>query len=626
MNNIQNKFQPCNLDTLDGLVAESCECILLDNARPSPKQRFSYLLYNPDQTLVAFHNDEVEKILSEIDYFAKSCWIFGYISYEASYALEDRFTQFRQVPSDGLPLIWFAVSDDPWIFDHAEGNWNKALPNIKTGNSNTVTEKEEPKISPLIEKNVFEKKIQEIKKAIKDGDTYQVNFTYDVDLNSVRSPFFLYRHLREKQRTPYCGFIKNEFGYVASFSPELFFAYNGKKISVKPMKGTIRRGYTVKEDNDLITFLKNDTKNRAENLMIVDLLRNDLGKVCIGGSVITNKLFEVETHPTIHQMTSTISGVLKPKTNFSDVIKNIFPCGSVTGAPKIRTMEIIHNLEDGQRGVYCGAFGYLSPKGVATFNVPIRTLQKSRNDKTWRYRVGSGIVWDSNAEDEWKECAEKCKFLQFEIPEFELIETIQYKKKFVCAHDHISRMRSSAEYFAFPFSRHSLKELMKEIAFVLNPAKEYKVRILLDKKGGLRWEKTALSPQGNGSNALRFSPEAVDEKNPFLFHKTTYRPWFNKAIIAISNGSCFDVAFCNSKGEITEGSISNIFIEKNKTLYTPPVSCGLLPGVLRKNLLTRGKCKEKVLFVNDILTANRVYCGNSVRGLVQVKVEKDILP
>ena len=623
MKSAPKRYQPLNLDILDKVISESDTCILLDNARSSPKQRYSYFLLNPDKTIVAYNYSDVEKILCEIDRYIKSNWLFGYIAYEASYALEERFSDFRKVPPKGLPLIWFAVSDDPWIYDHAKGIWNKPLPKGDTRDSNNNDNKEKPEVTHLIKESVFKEKIASIKKAIKNGETYQVNFTYDVELRSGLTPFSLYKHLREKQRTPYCGFIKNEFGYVASFSPELFFNKRGEEISVKPMKGTIHRGHSAEEDRALVRFLENDTKNRAENLMIVDLLRNDLGRVCEGGTVITKKLFEVETHPTLHQMTSTINGIVKPQIQFSDLLKSIFPCGSVTGAPKIRTMEIIHELEEGQRGVYCGALGYISPKRNAAFNVPIRTLQKCRNDKTWRYRVGSGIVWDSDAEGEWKECAQKCSFLQFEIPEFELVETMLFRKKFLYARDHISRMLSSAEYFAYPFSRPMLKELLKEIALELDSDKDYRVRILLDKKGSLRWEKSAILLKKNSSYTLQLSSQPVNEKNPFLFHKTTHRPWYNKAMRDIKRGRCFDVAFCNSKGEITEGSISNLFIEKNKTLYTPPVTCGLLPGILRKNLISRRKCKEKVIPLKDIFSADNVYCGNSVRGLIKVNVEKD---
>lgn len=620
MNSASNRYQPLNLDVLNTLISESDTCILLDNARSSPQQRYSYLLINPEKTLVARTYSEIENTLFAIDNYTKSSWIFGYIAYEASYALEERFSEFRKISPKGFPLIWVAVSNDPWIYDHTRGAWNRPLPagDISGSDNN----QEDPELSHQIKESVFKEKIAKIKEAIKKGETYQVNFTYDVELRSGLTPFSLYQQLREGQKTPYCAFIKNEFGYIASFSPELFFNKRREKISVKPMKGTIHRGLSAEEDQALKHFLENDIKNHAENLMIVDLLRNDLGRICEGGTVIAEKLFEVETHSTIHQMTSTINGILKPQIKFSDLIKSIFPCGSVTGAPKIRTMEIIRELEVGQRGVYCGAIGYTSPKGKATFNVPIRTLQKYKNDTIWRYRVGSGIVWDSDAEGEWNECAQKCIFLQYEIPNFELVETILFKKRFLYAEDHILRMRSSAEYFSYPFSRQTMKDLMKEIFLKLNSDKEYRVRILLDKKGGLRWEKSLISLPDKASNTLRLSLKPVNEKNPFLFHKTTHRPWYKEAMSDIARGRCFDVAFCNSKGELTEGSISNLFVENNNILYTPPVACGLLPGVLRANLLRRGKCKERVLNVEDLLSADGIFCGNSVRGLVKVKVEK----
>lgn len=621
--NTSFRYKPLILDELNGIFTANKSCILLDSARPSTKNRFSYLFYNPVKTITAFEFNEVEKLLADIDNYLKNKWLCGYLSYEASYALEERFAGFRKPQSGGLPLGWFGVFDEPFIFDHVSGTWNSPIPDKKADNSDGVVKQDKPFITHKIEKKVFKKRIAEIKEAIAKGDTYQVNFTYDVELKSVLSPFSLYKQLREKQRTPYCAFLQNEFGHVASFSPELFFNLRGRKISVKPMKGTARRGHSAEEDRALVRYLENDTKNRAENLMIVDLLRNDLGRTCKSGTVKTEKLFEVETHPTIHQMTSTISGTLKPEIKFSDLIRSIFPCGSVTGAPKIRTMEIIAALESGQRGVYCGALGYMSPKGRAAFSVPIRTLQRSSKDKSWRYRVGSGIIWDSTAEEEWKECAEKCRFLEFEMHKFELLESLLFKKKILCAADHISRMQSSAYYFGYPFSKQALKSLMKKIAGELDPDNAYKVRILLDKMGYLRWDKTVINTNDNTSNILLLSTKPVDENNPFLFHKSTHRPWFDEAKSNIANGRCFDIVFCNSKGEITEGSRSNIFIEKNGIMYTPPLSCGLLPGVLRKNLLRQGKYKEKILYPDDIISADAVYCGNSVRGLVKVKPQRN---
>jgi len=388
------------------------------------------------------------------------------------------------------------------------------------------------------------------------------------------------------------------------------------------MKGTVRRGFSAQEDLSHIEFLKNDIKNRAENLMIVDLLRNDLGKICKPGTVITEKLFEVETHPTIHQMTSTISGALKNGIRYSELIKSIFPCGSVTGAPKIRTIEIIHEQEAGPRGVYCGALGYISPRRKATFNVPIRTLQKSSSEEAWRFRVGSGIIWDSVDSEEWKECAEKCRFLEHEMPDFEIVETLLFKNKYAFAKDHVARMQSSAEFFNYPISKQSQKKLMADIARLLQPDMAYKIRILLNKSGQLRWEQSVLTPIEHPHALLRVSPTPLDETNLFLFHKTTHRPWYGEAMKTISAGACYDILYCNSKNEVCEGAISTIFIEKGGKLCTPPVSCGLLPGVLRKNLLRSGRCKEQVLYLDDILSADTVYCGNSVRGLQKVTITR----
>ncbi len=614
------KYHYLNINDLNGLFSTGKTCILLDTACASSKNRFSYLFYNPIESITAFEFNQVAEFLKTIDNYMKHKWLCGYLSYEASYALEDRFKHFNRLKSNELPLGWFGVFDQPCVFDHFSGTWNSPIPNVKSSSYKEKNEQIIPNIKSLLKKSAFQKKIEEIKKAIAKGDTYQVNFTYNVDLKTELTPFALYKHLRKNQGTPYCAFLQNEFGYVASFSPELFFEKNRRKVYTKPMKGTAKRGHSSEEDQSIIRYLKNDIKNRAENLMIVDLLRNDLGRICITGSVKTEKLFEVETHRTIHQMTSTISGRLKPEIAFSDLIRSIFPCGSVTGAPKIKTMEIIHRLETGNRGVYCGALGYISPKEKAMFSVPIRTLQKNKNDKNWRYRVGSGIVWDSTAEEEWKECAEKCRFLEYRMPQFEILESLLFKKKFLYSADHISRMRASAEYFDFPFSKQELENLFKQIAVKLNNDKPYKVRVLLDIKGNLRWEKSAIKPDDFTSDIILFSQKKVDDSNPFLFHKTTYRPWFDEAMKKIAEGLCYDVVFCNSKGEITECARSNIFIKKDGILYSPPISCGLLPGVLRKNLILNKGCIEKILYPGDVYSADTVYCGNSVRGLVKVKL------
>lgn len=607
---------------LDRLSANRKTIVFLDSARLSSNNgHFSYLFLDPITTITAKKHQNVDKLLKRVDNYLKNNWICGYLSYEASYALEKSFFSLQKPKTGGLPLGWFGIFDEPWIFDHHLGAWNKPLPDCK--NSVLINEKIANKltIGHLLDKSDFYHTFDKIKNAIKNGETYQVNYTYDVRVQTELPPYSLYRYLREKQKTPYCSFIQNEYGFVASFSPELFIRKEGRYITTKPMKGTARRGYSAMEDRKQIQFLKNDTKNCAENLMIVDLIRNDLGKICEPGTVITNKLFDVETHPTLHQMTSDVTGILKKSINFSDIIKNIFPCGSVTGAPKIRTMKIIHDLEKGERGVYCGTIGYLSPKGSGVFNIPIRTLQKTTHEKDWRYRVGSGIIWDSTAEDEWRECAQKTSFLEYETPDFDIIETMLFDGEILYLPEHLKRMQASAEYFEYPCSIQKLQRSIVKIIKELDKSNRYKIRLLLSKNGHISWEKQIVPDTEPASNKLLLADMPVNEKDTFLFHKTTHRPWYNRTMEDIKKGLCYDRVFFNSRNEITEGAISTIFIEQRGILYTPPVICGLLPGTLRSHLLDRGSCYEKILFKEDLYSAGKVFCGNSVRGLVEVILE-----
>ncbi len=614
------KHYPLNLNTISNIVKSQSTCILLDNAKTVDANNSTYLFYDPVKTIVAHDYSEIDTFLEEIDECTDKYWLCGYLAYEAAYALEDRFSCFKTDKPKELPLGWFGVFERPCTFDHRTGKWDSDLPFSGGNGSAAASQKNTLTVEHLIEESLFHQKIETIRQAIKEGETYQVNFTYDVAVKTDLAPFDLFKELRRRQRTPYCAFLQNEYGSIASLSPELFFSVVDGAIATKPMKGTAPRGHSADEDLAQVSFLEQDEKNRAENLMIVDLLRNDLGRICQAGTVITEKLFEVETHPTVHQMTSTVTGKLKPDLPTSGIFRNIFPCGSVTGAPKIRTMELIHELETGCRGVYCGAIGLISPQGNAAFNVPIRTLQKGVEDAQWRFRVGSGIIWDSSPAGEWQECADKCRFLAFNLPGFDLLETLLLNGEFLYAKEHILRMQSSADYFGYPFSAEKLEGLMGQIQKELDGENKFKVRILLGSTGELQWDYAVIESDVQTSEALLFSDSPVDEKNTLLFHKTTHRPWFKGAVEEIRANRCFDVVYVNSKGEITEGARSNIFINTNGNMYTPPVSCGLLPGVLRNDLLQKGRCKEKILYKDDILGADTVYCGNSVRGLVKVSL------
>jgi para-aminobenzoate synthetase/4-amino-4-deoxychorismate lyase len=305
-----------------------------------------------------------------------------------------------------------------------------------------------------------------------------------------------------------------------------------------------------------------------------------------------------------------------------DLFKALFPCGSVTGAPKIRTMEIIHALERGPRGVYCGAIGYLAPGGGAEFSVPIRTLQRGAGSRRWRYRVGSGIVWDSAAGREWEECAAKCAFLVRQPRRFELVEAILYRNGFRYLREHRVRLRSSAQYFGYPLDGKELRGVLAAIRVALAGGRSHKVRILLDADGALRWESAPLAPPHDQPlPEVRLAERPIDEREVLVYHKTTFRPWYAAAAARIGAGECYDVLHVNRRGELTEGARSNLFVRIGGELVTPPVSCGLLAGVLRRRLLERGACRERIVRPGELAGAEGVYCGNSVRGLVAVRVE-----
>lgn len=530
------------------------------------------LFTNPSEELVAFTKDEFFECLDKINELKKKYFIAGYIRYEAYKFLENTNQKFEK------PALYFGVYKQP---TNIKLNKNSYKPYI-------TTEKQ-------ITKSTYQNKINTIKDEIAKGNTYQVNYTYENKVKAYCSDKNLYLSLRNKQQTSYGAFIKNDFDTIMSFSPELFFEIKNKKISTRPMKGTASRGNSKEKDEEQKKFLANDEKNRAENLMIVDLLRNDIGK--ISHNVNVKSLFDIETYKTLHQMTSTIEGNLKTN-DARQWLEALFPCGSITGAPKINTMKIIEKTEEDERGVYCGAIGYFSPNKTV-FSVPIRTLQKS--DTYWSYRVGGGIVWDSKCDEEWAEAELKTSFLQpstnFELIETMLIEDSKIKYK----NEHLERLKKSAKFFGFKLNKLPKIKIKNGI-----------LRISLNKNGEINFE---IKPLNALPKKIKFSDTFIDSQNVWLQHKTTYRPWYETDL-----ENYFDLIFSNEKNEITEGTRCNIFIKKDGKLFTPPTKCGLLNGVLRQKLIDKGECQEKILYKKDILEADEIYCGNSVRGLVKVSL------
>ena len=576
---------------------------------------------DPIEIIKAFDKESFIEAFLKIEKYRSTHYLLGYIRYEA----EDIFLN-KNIKSK-LPLLYFEVFK----------SYEKYAPQ-----NNTEIDLQK---RALIDYKTYKKAIGKIKKEISCGNTYQVNYTYDWEIKSTLAGIKLYESILGNQTTPYNAYIKNEFEEILSFSPELFFELENNIIKTKPMKGTVQRGKTEAEDKKNIEFLKTDIKNRAENVMIVDLLRNDLGKIAKTGSVKVDKLFEIETHKTVHQMTSEVTAELEKNVSLFEIFEAIFPCGSVTGTPKINTMEIIDELETGKRNVYCGAIGLISPKKTV-FSVPIRILQRMQGKKSYTCRVGGAIVWDSTPEEEWQETLTKIKFLD---NKFKLVETIKVENlKLINKTAHFKRMKKSAKELGFKFNPNILKinltdkmvkkhfpRPLRERVRVRGNQETFILRILLSKEGVFETQYLPLNP--SKTNKITVSKTPVSSKEPMLYHKTTYRPWYEKSMEKIKNDEIFDEVFFNEQGELTEGARSNIILEIDGKLYTPPVECGLLNGVLRQKTINSGfkypspqpspargegalPVIGRKLYLEDLKKADKIYCLNSVRGIVEVEL------
>ena len=535
------------------------------------------LFENPVKVIKVFKNTELEKAFKEIDKLKQDYYLTGYIRYEA---FECEFSEF--------PLLYFEVYD----------NYKTYIPSgSETFYLNPV---------PTVSFEEYSDAVTHIKNEIANGNTYEVNYTCDFLVPFDGDEIELYDYLLKKQKTPYNFFMKNDYDTILSFSPEMFFIQKGRHIITKPMKGTVKRGDSEQQDEILKKFLQNDEKNRAENVMIVDLLRNDLGRIAKTGTVKVSSLFDIETHKTLHQMTSQIEAELRDDIGLYEIFKAIFPCGSITGAPKISTMKIIDETEKNNREIYCGAIGLLSPDETV-FSVPIRILQRHRDDKNFRYRAGGAIVWDSEIQDEWSEVLTKTRFLN---DNFKIVETVKIKNgKLLFEDKHYERMKQAARHFDFKIPDklpHNLTE------------QEGIARFLLDKSGKIEVEIHSIKEIS--TNKIRISPIIVNSQNEFLYYKTTYRPWFYDSFQKIKDGEVFDEIFFNEKGELSEGSRSNVILQLDGKLYTPPVSCGLLNGIYRQQIKN---LTEKVLYKEDFNRAEKIFCVNSVRGMVEVYHDSD---
>ena len=596
-------------------AARSPNAVLLETSRFDAANRHSYLFLNPARLLVADRLEDMPRFFREIEVaLDQGLWLAGYLAYECGY-------YFEQFPNIAVPepLAWFGVYEQANIFEHFRAAQDREYPADPPENeSASLSEPVAASVALEIPKEDYVAAIARIKEHLAAGDTYQVNFTDRLAFDSPLSPAEVFAALSARQRVAYSAFLNIERGPVISLSPELFFKTEGDCIITRPMKGTIPRGRDRADDERIANLLRHDEKNRAEHVMIVDLLRNDLGRICRPGTVQVHHPFAVERYDTLHQMTSTVAGCLNPGISFFDIFRGLFPSGSITGAPKHRTMQIIHELERKPRGVYTGAIGFMSPRRSSVFNVAIRTLVMQSGNITMG--VGGGIVADSEPEDEYRECLLKAAFVTRRSEPFRLIETMLWDGEFKRLTLHLDRMESSALYFDFPFDRSRIASTLAD--FGKTPAfgagTRQRVRLTLAANGELTTEVSPY-PQEPSQIKIWLTDERTSSMDLFRRHKTTRRELYDRLYAEAREHGFDDVIFSNERGEITEGAISNVFIEREGKLLTPPVTSGVLPGVLRAHILqTHAGSEEAVLHVGDLKSADGIFLCSSLRGLRRV--------
>jgi para-aminobenzoate synthetase / 4-amino-4-deoxychorismate lyase len=574
--------------------------------------------------------DEVPALLAAVE--AARRWAVGFVAYEAASAF-DPALRTHPLPA-GVPAAWFALFDEP---ERAADPAEEPVPGLVAS------------LSPTIADPDYRATIDAIRAAIARGDTYQANFTYrlrgtlEAGAPAGGDPAAaLFARLCRSERAPYAAFLDlgsepgGRSAAVCSVSPELFFRRENGRLTCRPMKGTAPRGRTLDEDRRMSAALRASAKERAENLMIVDMVRNDLGRVARPGSVRVPALLEVERYETVHQMTSTV--VAESDASLPDLFTALFPCASVTGAPKVRTMEILTALESTPRGVYTGAVGWVSPDGTARFSVAIRTAwiapdgfggPRASGRMTIEYGTGGGVVWDSDPERELAETRTKAVALRRALAvdppsgrDFELLETLLWtgREGYALLDRHLARLADSAEYFGFALDVEAVRRALES---AIEPGAaggdgRFRVRLLCDRRGGVRTEAAPLAEPTGAPVRLALAPAPVDSSDRFLFHKTTRREVYERALAEARRvpgaGDADDVLLRNERGELTESTIANLVLDLGGERVTPPVESGLLAGTFRAELLASGSLRERVLTADDLARASGVHLVSSVRG------------
>jgi len=591
--------------------------ILLDDARPHGASA-ARLYQSPREVVVARRAAEVAPALARIDELrAKGHEMAGYVAYEAGLALEERLAPLADRRSGAAgPLVWFGAFDGyqtiaadqvpAWLAEHGGGAAARIGP-----------------LDPAISPGGYAQAFTELQQRIEAGDIYQANLTLPLTGAYHGDPLALYGAIRPAAGAGYGGLVFDGSHWLLSFSPELFFALQGGAARVKPMKGTRPRGRDAAEDEALAQELAASVKDRAENLMIVDLMRNDLSRVAEAGSVKVDKPFAVESYPTVHQMVTTIEARLQPDKSAIDMVRALFPCGSITGAPKIRAMELIDAGERDARGPYCGAIGRIDAgeSGDAAFNVAIRTLRLTPIENAHGRAVlgvGSAIVADSEALPEWRECLIKGGFVRMQAGGADLIETMRFtpEEGVPLLELHLERIKASAAELGFSFDRHAVRNAIQALCFEADaPAR---LRLLASRGGAYSLELSPLPGPLGDPAVCAVLPLPVDPGDWRLRHKSSDRGFYDVALMAAQGAGAHEALLLREDGLLTEGSFTNLFVERGGILLTPPARLGLLPGVLRRSLIEAGKAEEAELTLDDLTDGFLI--GNALRGMMPARL------
>ena len=607
------------MKSLSQIINGSETYALLEDSKSSQKEARNLFFSEVKEEIIATTEDQIPAALAKLEKCREQgLYLCGYIAYEAGYYFVDKKIKQTKPNLKEQNLLHLVAFKSMQVLER------------KVIDDAFSTLKQDPRsqlcahgFKLSVPENKYLEAIKKIKQYIKAGDTYQINYTMKFKFRLRGTANALYQALRRSQPVEFGAFLNFPELKIISLSPELFVRKQGDTLVSKPMKGTAKRGLNNKEDEFIVDFLKNDPKTLAENVMIVDLIRNDFGRICQTGSVKVKDLFEVQTFKTIHQMISTVRGKLKSDVSFKGLLYGLFPCGSITGAPKIRTMEIINDLETESRGVYTGAIGYILPNNDFYFNVPIRTIVMNKRNQC-EMGIGSGIIYESNAKAEFEECILKADFLTKLNDNFYLIETFKFDAKshvFEHIKEHRYRLNDSAGYFGFKIKPYVIDERIDEIRVALKDKTEnYKIRLCAYQNGEVTISYEVINDDISKEKIVRLGDQKIHSRSIFQYHKTSRREVYNEEYDKASDAGFYDAIILNEKNEVAEGCRHNVFIRKNGQLFTPPINAGVLHGIYRQKFIEAEKAIEQAITLDDLKTCDEIILTNSVRGAVSVRL------